>query len=86
MSSDPEKLLADLKQNKYNRSLADLERVLTVFGWEFRRKSSSHRIWRHPGKRELQVTLVSRTGSNQLPAYVSEVCKLIEMGRDNNDE
>jgi hypothetical protein len=77
MPKSREQLLAELKRNKANRSVADVEAVLAAYGWSCRPSSKEGNVW---SKGSRTLTLPKPHGGDKVMKipYVVMVIRHIE--------
>lgn len=91
MPKSREQLLAELKRNKANRSVSEVEAVLTAYGWTSRPSTKEGNVWI---KGQGTLTLPKPHGGSKelkLPYVVNvirqiELQEALDLGGENNED
>jgi predicted RNA binding protein YcfA (HicA-like mRNA interferase family) len=76
LTSKIQKLYAAFLANQKNQSFRDFDALLNAFGFVLRRQSGSHRVYKHPGVRE--VMNIQPAGADAKACQVREFLDIIE--------
>jgi predicted RNA binding protein YcfA (HicA-like mRNA interferase family) len=72
-----EKLIERIKARPPEADFADVERLLTEFGYQKKRQEGSHVAFKKPGAPTVIVPVVR--GRKVKRAYLDQICELLEL-------
>ncbi len=71
-------ILEQARRSQANIRFRDLCRLIEGIGYVFERQRGSHRIYRHPTRRDLPMTNLQSHGRDAKPYQVRQILRLIE--------
>lgn len=77
---NPEKILAQARNNPKDVRFSDLQRLVEALGYRFDRQNGSHRVYRHPAVPRV-LNLQSIKGGKAKEYQVKELLRAIDMHR-----